>query len=55
MIPFKLKVERCFTLLSNQRGCLFAFYRVQQLFMEQTLAIVQQCDDHTDKIEHLHC
>ena len=57
MEQFKLKVERCFALISNQSGIRFVCYWAQPFFIEQVLAIVQQCNDHTEKrsIERSHC
>ena len=45
MEQFKLKVERC----SHWGRFFFVCYRAQPFFIEQALAIVQQCNDHTDK------
>ena len=57
MEHFKLKVEMCFALISNQSGIRFICYLAQPFFIEQVLAIVQQCNDRTEKrlIERSHC
>ena len=56
MKQFKLWVESCFALLSNQWMHFFAKYRAQPFLIEQELATIQQCNDHTNKrlIEPLH-
>ena len=38
-------------------GILFVCYWAQPFFIERVLAIVQQCNDHTDKrsLERSHC
>ena len=57
MEQFKLKIGRCFVLMSNQWGggliCLLLGAAI--FFIE--LAIVQQCYDHTDErsVEHSNC
>ena len=57
MEHYKLKVERCFTLISHQLGCLICLIQDAAILIEQALAIVQQCNDHTDErsIERSHC
>ena len=57
MEHYKLKVERCFTSISNHWGCLICLIQGAAILIEQALAIVQQCNDHTDKrsIERSHC
>ena len=57
MEQFKLKVGRCFALISNHLGDLiFLLLDAAIIFIEQALAIVQQFNDHTDKgsLERLH-
>ena len=49
MEQFKLKVGRCFALISNQLGDLIYLLLGAAIFIERALAIVQQCNDHTDK------
>ena len=53
---FKLKVGKCFALISNHLEG-FDLLLGTAIFIERALAIVQQCDDHTDKrsLERLHC
>ena len=54
MEQFKLKVERCFALLFNNWGRLICLLQAAQPFLiEQALAIVQQCNDHTGKHSRL--
>ena len=57
MEQFKLKVGRCFVLISNQLGDLICLLLGAAIFIERELAIVQQCNDHTDKrsLERSHC
>ena len=57
MEQFKLKVERCFALISNQWGNLICLLQGAAIFIERALAIAQQCNDHTDKhsLERSHC
>ena len=49
MEQFKLKLGRCFALISNQLGDLICLLLGAAIFIEQALAIVQHCNDHTDK------
>ena len=50
MEHFKLKVERCFNLLFNHWGRLICLLQAAQpFFIEQALAIIQKCNDHTYK------
>ena len=49
MEQFKLKVGRCFTLISNQWWDLISLLLGAAIFIERVLAIVQQCIDHTGK------
>ena len=51
MEQFKLKVERCSLCFSTNGDILFICYRAQPFFIEQALAILQQCNDHTDKCD----
>ena len=49
MEQFKLKVGGNFALISNQLGDLICLLLGAAIFIERALAIVQQCNDHTDK------
>ena len=49
MEQFKLNVERCFHFDFQPMGDLIWLLLVQQFSIERALAIVQQCNDHTDK------
>ena len=49
MEEFKLKVGRCFALISNQWWDLICLLLGAAIFIERALAIIQQCNDHTDK------
>ena len=49
MEQFKLKVGRCFALISNNFGDLICLLLGAAIFIERALAIVQQCNDNTDK------
>ena len=50
MEQFKLRVERCFALISNKWGDLICLLLGTAIFfIVGALAIVQQCNDHTDK------
>ena len=57
MEQFKLKVGRCFALISNQLGGLICLLPGAAIFIERALAIDQQCHDHTDKrsLGRSHC
>ena len=57
MKQFKLNVGRCFALISNQWRDLIFLLLGADIFIERALAIVQQCNDHTDKrsLERSHC
>ena len=58
MEQFKLKVGKCFAVISNHLGGFDLFVTGHRhFFIERALAIVQQCNDHTDKrsLERLHC
>ena len=45
----KLKLGRCFALISNQLGDLICLLLGTAIFIKRALAIVQQCNYHTDK------
>ena len=49
MEEFKLKVGRCFALISNEWWDLICLLLGAAIFIERALAIIQQCNDHTDK------
>ena len=50
MEQFKLKVGRCFALISNHLGGFDLFVTGRRhFFIERALAIVQQCDNNIDK------
>ena len=57
MEQFKLKAGRLFALISNQWEDLICLLLGAAIFIEQALAIVQQCNNHTGKrsLERLHC
>ena len=57
MEQFKLKVGGCFALISNQWGYFICLLLGAAIFIERALAIVQQCNDHTDErsIERSNC
>ena len=57
MEPFKLKVERGVALISNPWDEMICLLLGAAIFIERALAIVQQCNDHTDKrsLESSHC
>ena len=49
MEQFQLKVERCFRFDFQSKGDLICLLRGAAIFIERALAIIQQCNDHTDK------
>ena len=49
MEQFKLKVGRCFALISNHLGGFDLFVTGRCICIERALAIVQQCNDNNDK------
>ena len=50
MEQFKLRVGLCFALISNHLGVLICLLLGAAIFFtERALAIVQQCNDNTDK------
>ena len=50
MEQFKLKVGRCFALISNHLGGFDLFVTGRRhFFIERVLAIVQQCNNNIDK------
>ena len=53
----KWKVERCFRFDLQPMGDLICLLLGAAIFVERALAIVQQCNDHTDKcsLERSHC
>ena len=57
MEQFKLKVGGCFALISNHLGDLICLLLGAAIFIEPALAIVQQCNDSTDKrsVERSNC
>ena len=58
MGQFKLKVERCFALITNHLWGFDLFVTGRRhFFIERALAIVQQCNNHTDKrsVERSNC
>ena len=57
MEQVKLKVGRCFALISNQFGDLICLLMGAAIFSERALAIIQQCNDHADKrsLERSYC
>ena len=57
MDQFKLKVGRCFALISIHLGDLICLLLGAAIFIERALAIVKQCNNHTDKcsVERSNC
>ena len=59
MEQFKLKVGRCFALISNHWGGEFELFVTvrRYFFIERALAVAQQCNDRNDKrsLERSHC